>query len=208
VNSEVYGQPVLATQKAGPYPLGQSLGAPEETLNTDDDRMQQVTYSQNHLWGALTTIVSDGTNQNDGIAYFVVKPQLKNGVLTATVDGQNYISVKNASVIYPALGVTADGVAAASFTLSGPPYYPSAAFSYVAPSHADAVRVVAVGAAAQDDFSGYPQYGGTGDARWGDYSAAVADGNVLWLATEYIPGGIDSINNFTDFGTFVYAVRP
>ena len=208
VNSEVYGQPVLATQKAGPYPLGQSLGAPEETLNTDDDRMQQVTYSQNHLWGALTTIVSDGTNQNDGIAYFVVKPQFKNGVLTATVDGQNYIAVKNASVIYPALGVTADGAAAASFTLSGRPYYPSAAFSFVTPSHADAVRVVAVGAAPQDDFSGYPQYGGTGDARWGDYSAAVADGNVLWLATEYIPGGIDSINYFTDFGTFVYAVRP
>jgi hypothetical protein len=208
INSEVYGQPPLATQKAGPYPLGQLLGDPEETLNSDDDRMQQVVYAQGHLWGALTTIISDGTNQNDGVAYFVVNPTIKNGVVTATVAGQSYVSVRGASLLYPAVGVTANSTAAVAYTLSGTSYYPSAAFSYLAPSHAGLVNVVASGAAAQDDFSGYPQYGGGGDARWGDYSAAVADGNVLWLATEYIPGGIDSVSYFTDFGTFVYAVRP
>jgi hypothetical protein len=208
VNSEVYGQPPLATQKIGPYPLGTSLADPEETLNTDDDRMQQVVYANGQLWSALTTIVSDGTNQNAGIAYFVVTPQLTNGVLTATVNGQSYVSVKNASVIYPAVGVTTNGVAAAAYTLSGRGYYPSAAFSYLAPSGASNVNVVAVGAAPLDDFSGYPQYGGSGDARWGDYSGAFADGTELWLATEYIPGGIDSTAYFTNYGTFVYAVRP
>jgi hypothetical protein len=208
VNSEVYGQPPLAHQKFGPFPLGQSLGDPEETLNTDDDRMQQVTYAQGHLWGAVTTIVSDGTNRNAGIAYFVVKPQFTGNTLTATVDGQSYISVKQASVLYPAVGVAVDGKAAVSYTLSGHSYFPSAAFSFIAPSTAGPVQVVAAGAAPQDDFSGYPQYGGGGDARWGDYSAAVADGNLLWLATEYIPGGIDSTSYFTNFGTFVYAVKP
>jgi hypothetical protein len=138
----------------------------------------------------------------------VVKPNVKNGILTATLDGQSYVSVRNASVLYPAVGVTANGNAAAAFTLTGPTYYPSAAFSYMAPSHAGTVNVVAPGAAPQDDFSGYPQYGGAGYARWGDYSWAVADGNALWLATEYIPGGIDSTFYFTNFGTFMYVVKP
>jgi hypothetical protein len=44
-------------------------------------------------------------------------------------------------------------------------------------------------------------------ARRGDYSWAVADGGSLWLATEYISGGIDSITYFTNFGTFIYEVN-
>jgi len=207
ISSETYGQPPNATQEAGPYPFGQSLGDAEETLNSDDDRMQQVTYASNHLWGALCTIVSDGTNLNAGIAYFDVNPKLKGGNLSATLGGQNYISLKGASAVYPAVGVTAAGNAAAAFTVSGPSYYPSAAYATVSPSHAGNVNIVAAGEAPTDDFSGYPQYGGAGDARWGDYSWAVADGSSLWLATEYIPGNIDSTAYFTNFGTFVYEVN-
>ena len=209
INSEVYGFPPLATQKAGPYPLGQSLGDPEETLDTGDDRMQQVTFASGLLWGGLTTVVSHGTNPNAGIAYFDVKPKLKGGTLTASIAGQSYVSVKRASVIYPAVGVTAEGTAAVAFTLTGPSYFPSAAFSHVTPTTAMSVNIVAVGAAPQDDFSGYPQFTGAapGFARWGDYSWAVADGGSLWLATEYIPGGIDSNIYFTNFGTFIYEVN-
>jgi hypothetical protein len=106
-------------------------------------------------------------------------------------------------VIYPAVGVTADGTAAVAFTLTGPSYFPSAAFSHVNPSTAGSVNIVAAGEAPQDDFSGYPSE----VARWGDYSWAVADGGSLWLATEYIPGNIDSTAYFTNFGTFVYEVN-
>ena len=208
ISSEVYGLPPLATQKAGPYPLGQSLGDPEETLNTGDDRMQQVVFSSGHLWGALNTVVSDGTKWNSGIAYFDVRPKESKGVLSATVQGQNYVSVQGASVMYPAVAVTADGAAAVAFSLSGPSYFPSAAYSKLTPSHALGVNLVAAGAGPQDDFSGYPQFGGGGDARWGDYSWAVADGRSIWMAAEYIPGGIDSVNYFTDFGTFIYEVKP
>ena len=209
INSEVYGQPPLATQKTGSYPLGQSLGDPEETLDTNDDRMQQVVFADGLLWGGLTTIVSDGKENNAGIAYFVVIPFIVHGKLGAFIVGQNYVSVKGASVIYPAVGVTAHGAAAVAFTLSGPSYFPSAAFTQLTPFFGLSVNIVAPGVAPQDDFSGYPQLypPGAGFARWGDYSWAVADGGSLWLATEYIPGGIDSTFYITNFGTFVYKVN-
>jgi len=207
INSEVYGQPPVATQKAGSYPLGQSLGDPEETVDTGDDRMEEVVFANGQLWSGLTTVVSDGTNSNAGIAYFDVTPKLKGGNLTATIRGQNYVSVKGASVMYPAVAVTADGTAAVAFTLTGPSYFPSAAFSHLTPANAVSVNLVAAGTSPQDDFSGYPQFGGAGTARWGDYSYAVADGESLWLATEYIPGGIDSTFYLTNFGTFIYKVN-
>ena len=207
IRSEVYGQPPNATQKAGPYPLGQYLGEPEELISSGDDRMENVVYASNHLWGGLNTIVSDGTNLNVGIAYFDVKPSIRGGVVSGTVQGQNYVSVKGNSVIYPGTAVTEDGTAAMSFTLTGPSYYPSAAYSKINPSHAAGVQIVAAGAAPQDDFSGYAEFGGGGVARWGDYSYGVADGSSLWLATEYIPEGISALNYYTDFGTYVYQVN-
>ena len=109
--------------------------------------------------------------------------------------------------MFPAIGVTADGKATIAFSLSGPPYFPSAAFARVNPSQGGNVHIVAAGGAPQDDFSGYPQFDGNGAARWGDYSAAVADGDSIWLATEYVPGNIDSTAFFTNWGTFIYRVR-
>jgi hypothetical protein len=207
INSEVYGQPAPVTQKPGPYPLGQSLGEPEETIDSNDDRMNNVVFASGKLWGGVNTIVSDGTSTNTGIAYFVVRPSLKGGVLSASINGQGYVSVRGNSVLFPGIGVTAEGAAAAAFTVAGPGYYPSAAYAHLTPAHATGVNIVAAGTAPQDDFSGYPEYGGDGTARWGDYSWGVADGDSLWLATEYIPGGIDSVNYGTDFGTFIYRVK-
>jgi len=201
VKSEAYGMPPLATQEAGTYELGQSLGDPEEMLQTSDDRMQSAAFAGDHLWAGLNTIVSDGTGNHAGIAYFVVKPSVKNDVLSARLQGQGYVSVKGNSVMYPGIAVTPDGTAAAAFTLSGPSHYPSAAWAHLTPAHATGVNIVAAGVAPNDDFTGYA---GTGVALWGDYSSGVADGNSLWFATEYIPGAIDSTLYLTNFGTYVF----
>ncbi len=206
LTSEVYGQPRPVTQKSGPYPLGQALGEPEENIDSGDDRMQNAVFSSGHLWAGLNTIVSDGANINTGIAYFDVKPSMDGSSVSGNIQGQGYIAVQGNSVIYPGTGVTADGTAAVSFTVAGPGYYPSAAYAHVTPSHATGVNIVAAGQGPQDDFSGYPQFGGSGVARWGDYSWGVADGSSLWFATELIPGGIDGANYYTDFGTQVFKV--
>lgn len=73
-----------------------------------------------------------------------------------------------------------------AFTLVGPRYYPTAAYSPVT-SQAGNVRIAGAGLSPEDGFSGYPAAGGPGVARWGDYSAAVADtGGDIWIAAEYI----------------------
>ena len=207
VKSEVYGLPPNVPQKAGSYPFGQSFGEPEELLNSGDDRMQNVVSASDHIWGGLTSVVSDGANFNAGIAYFDVRPKMLGENLTATVQGQGYVSLKGNSVIYPGIAVAADGTAAAAFTVSGSSYYPSAAYAHLTPAGSLAVNIVAAGGAPTDDFSGYPEFGGFGAGRWGDYSWGVADGGSLWLATEYIPGNINSLDYFTNFGTYVYQVN-
>ena len=207
LNSEVYGQPYPVVQKPGPYPLGQSLGEPEEYIDAGDDRMQNAVYASGHLWAGLNTIVYDGANINTGIAYFDVKPSMSGNSVSGKLQGQGYIAINGNSVIYPGTGVTADGAAAVSFTVAGPGYYASAAYAHITPSHATGVNIVAAGQAPQDDFSGYPEFGGGGVARWGDYSWGVADGSSLWFATEFIPGGISGADFYTDFGTQVFKVN-
>jgi len=46
------------------------------------------------------------------------------------------------------------------------------------------VHIAAAGVGPWDGFTGYPSFGS--GPRWGDYGAAVADGNSIWLASEYI----------------------
>jgi hypothetical protein len=64
------------------------------------------------------------------------------------------------------------------------------------------VHIAAAGTAPEDGFTGYPSLGGDVAARWGDYSAAVADehGN-LWFATEFIPAASRTL--LANWGTFI-----
>ena len=186
IASETYGQPGNASQKAGPYPQGQSLGEPENVLAGNDDRMNQVVYANGMLWSGVNTVIGNGNTV--GIAYFIVSPHLTGHSLSATMTKQGYVTVDNNSVLFPSIGVNAAGQGVMSFTVSGPDYYPSAAYAMVnATNGAGAVHISGAGVGPADGFTGYPEFGGDGVERWGDYSAAVAgqDGS-LWLATEYI----------------------
>ncbi len=67
------------------------------------------------------------------------------------------------------------------------------------------VRLASAGALPDDGFTAYAAYGGSGVARWGDYSAAVSDerGN-LWFGVEYIPNAPRTL--LANWGTFVGVV--
>ncbi len=184
IASETYGQPNPAQQKPGPTPLATALGEPEELINTNDDRMNQVVYANGLLYSGVNTIIGDGSRT--GIAWFGVRPRFEHGSVSGSVARQGYVAVDGNNVIFPSSAFTGES-GAMVFTLVGPDYYPSAAYTRMGEESSSAVHIAADGAGPDDGFTGYKAYGGNGVARWGDYSAAVSDGGSVWLATEYIP---------------------
>jgi hypothetical protein len=198
-----YAVPPPADQKAGPTPLADclnvtwcaklTLGTPDKYKETErpldslDARMQQVTYSNGHLYGSHGTAVDVGGARKAGIAWYITDPTTAtNGNLTSTVLHQGRIATARNNLIMPALGVRPNGSAAIAVTLAGQDYYPSAAYINLsaAGTHGN-VLVLAQGVGPEDGFSGYRGF--FDQPRWGDYGAAAVDasGN-LWLASEWI----------------------
>jgi len=212
IGSEVYGMPPKAAQKAGSLPLGSTLKAKENLLDTNDDRMQQTVFAGGKLWSGLNTAVkTDNGPTRTGIAYFVVSPTVQANQAAATMSYQSYVAVNRDYVYFPSIGVAPGGTKAAMvFTLSGSDYYPSTAFVRLDGSGrvAGAVQVSALGKRAADGFTGYPAYGGNGVERWGDYSAAVGDASgTIWMAAEYIPGTFGYPPYLANWGTAVSTTR-
>jgi hypothetical protein len=168
-------------------------GRPEVVASPDsnDTRMQQVTYANGKLWGALDTALNpDGGPQRAGVAWYIVKPSTPKVVLSG------YLGASGHDFTYPAIGVTASGRGVMAFTDTGDTTYPSAAYAPI-----DSLSGVGawndvpggVGAAADDGFSGYKQQNFPNPirSRWGDYGAAAVDGNSVWIASEYIAHACD-----------------
>ena len=164
--------------------------------DSNDTRMQQVTYANGKLWGALDTAINpDGGAQRAGIAWYIVNPNA--GKLLT----QGYLGASGYDFTYPAIGVTPSGRGVMAFTATGDSKYPSAAYAPI-----DASAGVGdwntvpggEGAAADDGFSGYRQqrFPNPIRSRWGDYGAAAVDGNSIWIASEYIGHTCD----YTDWG--------
>ena len=204
--SEVYVLPVPARQKVGPTPRAEASAvndfefgpASEQDLDGNDHRLQQVTYLNGQLWTTVgTASVADGTPVRDAAAWFVINVSNPPAGPTASIAAQGYVAGPgNSHVIYPAITVNTQGAAAMVFTLTGPTYFPSAAFwSFRAPS---SIHMLFAGKAAQDGLSAYV----IGRPRWGDYSAAaVGPDNRIWIATEMIPGGFRKRS--ANWGTFI-----
>jgi hypothetical protein len=165
----------------------------ESHLDSNDSRMQQVWFANGKLFGALDTIVNVGGEDKAGIAYFIVKPSVDDGphdttVLKAKIAKQGYVAVRNNNVTYPAIATLENGKGIMAFTLVGERYYPSAAYAPIDATHgAGDVHIAAAGLGPDDGFTSYKAFvGDPPRTRWGDYGAAVVDGNSIWIASEYI----------------------
>jgi hypothetical protein len=150
--------------------------------------MQQVTYANGLLYGALDTSLSlDGVVSKAGIAWFVIKPSVEGGSVTADLYNQGYLGLRKNNLSYPALGVTSSGQGVMAFTVVGHDYFPSAGYaSFGADSGTGKVKIAAHGIGPDDGFSNYKAFGNPPRSRWGDYGAAIPDGNNVWIASEYI----------------------
>jgi hypothetical protein len=129
-----------------------------------------------------------GGKQKAVTQYYVISPELDDSQLRADLDRQGRIIVPNNNTIYGAVAVTHAGQALLGFTLVGDDHFPSAAYmslnSSVTPGN---IHIAAEGLGPQDGFTEYNPFATSGVARprWGDYGAAVADGETIWLANEY-----------------------
>jgi len=170
--------------------------AHDETISrpdSNDTRMQQVTYANGKIWGALDTAVTIGGENRAGVAWYVVRPDVSTGSLSASVALQGIFGLENTDLTYPAIGVTASGRGVMAMTLSSENDYPSAAYAAIdANAGVGDVHVVAAGAATDDGFTSYKsQVGNPPRTRWGDYGAAAVDGNSIWISSEYIAHACD-----------------
>jgi hypothetical protein len=92
--------------------------------DSNDTRMQQVTFANGKLWGALDTSINpDGGPQRAGIEYFVFNPSAGTMVL------EGYLGATGYDFTYPAIGVTPSGRGVMAFTATGNSLFPSAAYA-------------------------------------------------------------------------------
>jgi hypothetical protein len=214
LTSETYGLPINtgATQKVGPTPLRDLLNAPPinanesfETINANDSRMNQVVDVGGVLFGGVnTTVVSATGSPRVGIAYFAVGAVGTPFGIFAHILHQGYVAVNGENVLFPSIAVNRFGIGAMAFTLSGPDFFPSAAYvRFVLGRAVGSIHITGPGALPEDGFSGYAAEGSPtpGVARWGDYSAAVFADGAIWMGNEFIPNAPRTL--LANWGTFL-----
>jgi hypothetical protein len=211
ISSQVYGLPGAIVQPTGPTPQADSLKEHEDLIDGGDDRMQVAVYAHGFLWGAGDTTLKTPTGASEvGVTYYMVSPTVSGSTVGGTVVKQGYLSVEKASVTRPSLAVTSSGKAVIGASLIGDTYYPSAVYTTLddnLPTVPTTLSLAARGTVPSDGFSGYRFYGSDGVARWGDYGAAQADGNTVWVANEWI-GGLVQGADIANWSTYVSQVTP
>jgi hypothetical protein len=193
-------------QKAGPHPLGQSVGEPVPDVEANDSRMNQVVFAGGRLWSGVNTIVTPGPR--DGIAWFSLDPSVSASKVSADIRRQGYLAARNAFLSFPSIGVNDAGRGVVAYSVMGPNLYPSAGWTRIDKGGANGtVRIARVGFRPEDGFTCYTEFVGGDEAecRWGDYSASFAlpNGDV-WSAAEFIGDNGRTVG--ANWSTFVWPV--
>jgi hypothetical protein len=213
IGSESYVFPPLSDQQPGNFPLGECINdttiptqfgtgcwnllfvdepAHDEVISTPDSldtRMQQTWYVNGRLWGSAGTAVEVGGEIKAGIAWFRVDPSVDHrGTVRGRVTRQGYLALANNNLTMPAIAMTPEGRGALAFTVMGEDHHPSAAYARISEGGSvGSIRIAAPGQGVDDGFTSYKAFvGDPPRTRWGDYGAAVTDGDDIWLASEYI----------------------
>lgn len=202
VHTYHFGNPFFSNQPAATtmIPYGNATGNfSVEQIEANDDRLGQVVYANGKLYAALDTLVKVGGAFQPGLEYFIVKPSFHtiHSMLHFSATGKSaYVAHKGIDLSFPSIGVTANGNAVMAFSMMGSSMFPSAGWMPIAKAGPKQIHTAAAGVGPDDGFTGYPV--GSNVARWGDYSAAVADGKNIWMATEYIPAACDDTTYASD----------
>jgi hypothetical protein len=207
LNSERLATPIPQTQKPGPRPLGNLVGAPTPEVNANDARMNQVVYADGLLWSGVNTAVKHPAR--DGIGYFIVRPWVTDGHVHGTIHKQGYVSAAHANLSFPSVGVSPNGRGVIAMSLMGPRNFPSAAQIHISKSGVwGPVQITRQGFRPEDGFTCYDALSGIPNSlcRWGDYSASVGTpGGTIYSATEFIGDNARTFN--ANWSTFIWPTR-
>ena len=153
---------------------------PAARLDSNDSRMQQVTFARRHALGRARHRRSIGGRHQAGIAYFVVNPRYGKLSTRATSRSRrnNDLSGDRGHRERP----RRDRVHPVGADTSPVPLSPV----WTRGAGAGPVARGGRGAGPQDGFTGYRPSRGRSRPRWGDYGAAASDGKSVWVASEYI----------------------
>lgn len=184
---------------------------PEGVLQADFDAVQETTYADGDLFTELTNASSPTAAVGAMTAeWFVLAPSVNSSGVSASLVNEGNMGVKDQSLLYPDLVVNSSGAGDMVFTLTGPRYFPSAAYvSFGGSGPTGKVQVAAAGSGPEDGFTCYAYFVGTdaGGCRWGDFSGGVAVGSTVLMATEYIPPA-STRDFYTNWGTFIFQAPP
>jgi hypothetical protein len=213
INSQTYVFPPKSDQKPGSIPLADCINDTttptvfgpgcwqlffvdepehdevESKPDSLDGRMQQVWYANGMLWGSNGTAANVGGELKAGIAWYGVSPKINGaGKVEGQVKKQGYIALANNNLTMPAIAMGANGKGAIAFSVLGEDYFPSAGYVTISSDGAvGPIHIAGAGLGPDDGFTSYKAFvGDPPRTRWGDYGAAVTDGNTIWIASEWI----------------------
>ncbi|MGN6676630.1 MAG: hypothetical protein ACTHKL_02485 [Streptosporangiaceae bacterium] len=210
VETEGYSIPPPATQKSGPIPFGNSVGAlVAQPVDSGFETQQDPTFASGNLYVQLGTgVQAGGAATRSGLAWVVLKPKPGASSISVKKLSNGYVAAK-AQLIYPSIAVNSHGVGWMAFTVTGADHFPSAAYNRfngvkgaVGPIH-----IAKAGTTPLDDFTCYPGSGNGPTCRFGDYSASQFFNGRTFMGVEYIhnltdvAGGAD-----TNWATRVFSL--
>jgi hypothetical protein len=185
VATEGYSSPPPATQKAGPIPFGNTLGAlVASPVDSGFVNQQNVTFANGTLYVQMDTgVQAGGGATRAGLAWFALRPKPGTSSISVTNMGNGYVRASG-QLLYPTIAVNASGDGWMGFTVAGANHYPSAAYvrfdgdkGAIGPIH-----IAKAGTTPLDDFTCYP----ASTCRFGDYSASQFFNGRIYMGVEYI----------------------
>jgi hypothetical protein len=210
VATEGYSTPPPATQKAGPIPFGNSVGAlVAQPLDSGFETQQNVTFANGTLYMQMVTGVNAGGGATRaGLAWFALRPTAGTSSISVTNLGDGYVRA-NGQLLYPSIAVNASGKGWMAFTVAGANHFPSAAYIKFngASGTSGPIHIAKAGTAPLDDFTCYPGSGNGPTCRFGDYSASQFFNGRIYMGVEYIHSLTDvAAGADTNWGTRVFSV--
>jgi hypothetical protein len=128
-----------------PGPLVQS------ELDNGFAQLGNAVFAGKLIWTAASVVVFEGAASYSGVAWFAIDPKKK------VLKKQGLIKAPNRnSLLYPAIALNSAGkTGAIVFTLTGPDFYPAAAYTAISLGEPrDYVNVATLGAGPLDSFTG------------------------------------------------------